>query len=324
MMSLQDLDKKQLVSVFCNDGEKISFKNDNLVVCDKFGKLKLQITCYRILILFVVGGFTLTSGIIQKSHKFAFPIFLLTNSLKVYEKFGYKLQGNVILRRKQYEHQDDIELAKFFVKNKIKNQLYVLKSRRNKSEYIDITISKIQNYLQKLDVFKGNLYELLSIEANVAKIYFKAQFDNFQWQGRKPRVKLDYVNSCLDIGYSVLFNFIESMLEIFGFDVFCGVLHKEFYMRKSLVCDFVEPFRSIIDIQVRKSINLRQFVEEDFTKVNMSYQLKWTQNKKYTQIFLAAILKYKKEIFLFTQSYYRSFMKGKDPALYNIFSLDNK
>ena len=157
MMSLQDLDKKQLVSVFCNDGEKISFKNDNLVVCDKFGKLKLQITCYRILILFVVGGFTLTSGIIQKSHKFAFPIFLLTNSLKVYEKFGYKLQGNVILRRKQYEHQDDIELAKFFVKNKIKNQLYVLKSRRNKSEYIDITISKIQNYLQKLDVFKGNL-----------------------------------------------------------------------------------------------------------------------------------------------------------------------
>ena len=33
---------------------------------------------------------------------------------------------------------------------------------------------------------------------------------------------------------------------------------KEFYMRKSLVCDLVEPLRPIIDQQVKKSINLKK------------------------------------------------------------------
>lgn len=42
-------------------------------------------------------------------------------------------------------------------------------------------------------------------------------------------------------------------------DVYCGVLHTMFYMRKSLVCDVMEPFRAIVDEQVKKSLNLGQF-----------------------------------------------------------------
>ena len=37
-------------------------------------------------------------------------------------------------------------------------------------------------------------------------------------------------------------------------DVYCGVLHTMFYMRKSLVCDVMEPFRAIVDEQVKKSL----------------------------------------------------------------------
>ena len=37
-------------------------------------------------------------------------------------------------------------------------------------------------------------------------------FDNVQWNGRKPRIKSDYVNVVLDIGYTMLFNIVDAML----------------------------------------------------------------------------------------------------------------
>lgn len=119
----------------------------------------------------------------------------------------------------------------------------------------------------------------------MAKLYFKHEFDCVDWKGRKPRIKSDYVNSILDIGYSMLFNVIDSLLDLFGFDVYCGVLHKEFYMRKSLVCDLMEPFRPIIDTQIRKSINLKQFSESDFNFRNGAYVLNWDFNKNMCQFF---------------------------------------
>ena len=39
MMSTRDFEHKQIAFVFTADGEKISFKNDNLIVTDKDGKV---------------------------------------------------------------------------------------------------------------------------------------------------------------------------------------------------------------------------------------------------------------------------------------------
>ena len=69
MMTLPDFEKKQIVFIFLSLGEKISFANDNLVVKTKDDKIKLQTTCYRIFMLCIVGSFTLTTGVIQRSHK---------------------------------------------------------------------------------------------------------------------------------------------------------------------------------------------------------------------------------------------------------------
>ncbi len=320
MMSLPEFSKKQVVFVFLTLGEKVSFGNDNLIVKDIYGKIRLQCTCYRIYMLCIVGSFTLTSGIIQRSHKFAFPIYLLTNSFKVYDKLGSKMEGNVVLRRKQYAY-NSLDLAKQIVINKIENQNSVLISKRQKSKELTLAVDRIQSFISLIKLQKLGLHELLSYEGNSAKIYFSNHFDSFEWNGRKPRIKHDYVNACLDIGYSMLFNFVEVLLDMYGFDVYCGVLHKEFYMRKSLVCDIVEPFRPIIDIQVKKSINLKQFKKEDFNNIGGSYKLKWDYNKKYVSIFLQSILEYKEDIFLYIQSYYRNFMKGNPAELYQAFKL---
>lgn len=137
----------------------------------------------------------------------------------------------------------------------------------------------------------------------------------------REKAKNDYINSTLDIGYTVLFNFMDALLRIYGFDTYCGVLHRQFYMRKSLVCDVMEPFRAIVDHQIRKSINLQQCAEEDFQLVDHRYLLKWKENQKYIQFLMKGILQYKMDIFVYVQQFYRAFMKQKDAKDYPVFEM---
>ena len=137
-------------------------------------------------------------------------------------------------------------------------------------------------------------------------------------------VKNDYVNSTLDIGYTILFNILDALLNVYGFDTYCGILHRQFYMRKSLVCDFIEPFRILIDRQVKKSINLGQCSIDDFELINHKYLLKWKKNNDYVRFLLEPILNNRRALFLYVQTYYRAFMKQKAIKDYPVFSLEEK
>ena len=90
-------------------------------------------------------------------------------------------------------------------------------------------------------------------------------------------------------------------------------------MRKSLVCDLIEPFRPIIDHTTRKAINLGQLKPEDFRQQNKRFVLDWKNSKKYTGIYLTEIMKRKEDIFLYIQGYYRAFMKKKAANDFPVF-----
>lgn len=139
----------------------------------------------------------------------------------------------------------------------------------------------------------------MGLEGNAARIYFDQNFDNVKWNGRRPRVKDNAVNAVLDIGYTLLFNFIDSMLTLYGFDTYRGVLHTEFYLRKSLTCDLVEPFRPLVDWQVRKALNLGQIKEEHFNISNGRYLLDIRYNKDYVKFLMKPIMDRKTDIFLY-------------------------
>lgn len=71
-----------------------------------------------------------------------------------------------------------------------------------------------------------------------------------------PRTRADIPNLLMDIGYTFIYNFVEANLNLYGFDIYKGFYHQLFFERKSLVCDLVEPFRCLIDKQIRKMYNL--------------------------------------------------------------------
>lgn len=320
-MSTRDFEYKQIAFVFTTDGEKISFKNDNLIVTDKDGKVKHQSTCYRLFALFICGDFCLTSGVLERSKKFGFTIVFMTPNLRITSIMPAKAEGNVLLRKKQYAY-DKTEIASHVIANKIHNQTFLLKKKRKKTEEEKKVIAKLEQY--EKDVLQPNLTakEIMGIEGISAKLYFKTLFANCNWHSRQPRVKNDITNTLMDIGYTILFNIVNALLEMYGFDVYVGILHTQFFHRKSLVCDLEEPFRPIIDNAILKAMNLGQINEKDFWRNQNQYILPWKNSKKYIGIILEALFEYKNEIFIYLQSYYRAFMRDKLIKEFPVFYME--
>lgn len=319
MISAPDFNKKQIVIVMIRFGDKLSFSNDNIVVKDKDGKTKHKSSCFKLFLLIVVGEITITSGLLRRAKKYGFSICMMTYSCKIYQMLNNMGEGNTILRKKQYSYEG-LDLGKHIINNKILSQRNMMLKKRATLLFDDYLIEILDKYSKS--VLKAEtLSEIMGYEGAAAKLYFECIFNNVPWQGRKPRIKCDYVNAVLDIGYTLLFSFVEAIVNSFGFDIYQGILHRCYYMRKSLICDLIEPMRPLIDYTIRKAINLGRITEKDFNNYKGRWVLKYEENAKYMEMLLEPIVHRKDDIFLFLQKYYRAFMKNLDPADFPVFEV---
>jgi len=317
MLSLPDFREKQIIFIESYQAKNIKFKNDNLTV-EEDGKITNQVSCFKIFCVFIIGEISITSVLINKLLKYGISIFLMNQNFKVYTTIGCQTEGNYLLRRRQYSCDKQLGISSHIVRNKISNQMSLLKSIRNKNDENKKSIESLDALLEKIEAVKDN-QELLGIEGNASKIFFQDYFEAIKWYRRTPRTKHDIPNLLLDIGYTFLFNFIDCHLRLYGFDTYIGFYHKLYFQRKSLVCDLVEPFRCIIDRALRKAYNLKQIDESDFEFRMNQFVLNYKYGRKYTKIFLEAIMEEKEEVFTYIQSFYRAFMReGRDLPEYLI------
>jgi len=307
MLSYPDFKQKQIVFAFVSRGDKLFFRNDNIVIKNDEG-IRHQSSAYKLFALFIVGNMSITTGLLQRAKRFGFSLFLMTHSFRLYGSLLSGIEGNFLLRGKQYRYTGD-EIARYLVENKINHQIEQLQKHRNKSEELKKVIEKLKSYHQSIADTKPSSQDLLGIEGSASKLYFKHMFDNIEWQGRQPRAKRDIANVLLDIGYTLLFHMVDALLSVYGFDTYKGVYHKEFYQRKSLVTDIMEPFRPYIDMRIRKAFNRGEINTIHFVKVNGQYTLSYKASKPYIGFMLSEIISHKDMMFLFVQRYYRAFMK---------------
>ncbi len=307
MLTLPDLKAKQILFIQTEHGAKnrLFFKNENLVF-EKNDKIVNQASCHKVLSVFIIGDFSLTSGLIMGCGKRAVSLFLLNHNFKTYASINSKADGNYLLKSIQYSIKPDCELkiSKEIVENKIKNQMKLLQDAdklSNKNQFNKI-IKNIR-LVKKTE-------ELLGLEGSFSKIFFKEYFSETGWFRREPRTKVDVPNLLLDMGYTLLFNFVDSLLLLFGFDTYKGCYHKLFFQRKSLVCDIVEPFRSVIEKSLLKAYHLSQINEKDFFVKKGRYFLSYEKNQKYAKIFMDVIMNHKESLYLYVQKFYRFMMKN--------------
>ena len=324
MMSLPDFCYKQIiVHVAGGSGERLKFRADNIILEDADGNVLVQHSCHRIFALFIVGEVSLTSVLIRQCTSFGFPIVLLGRNMRPIANIHCGAEGNTLLRMKQYQLNDAqaLKIAKELVRQKIVNQTLLLHALR----HLAVEDRAAINGLEKLDVNSAkSTQELLGIEGTASRIFFTAYFRPLGWKRREPRCKQDIYNLLLDIGYTYLFQFIAALLSLYGFDLYCGVYHRFFFQRMSLVCDMVEPFRCIIDRRLRKAYNLGQIIPDDFSFQNGHWNLEWKKQARYISLFLKDILEEKEQIFSFCQNYYRWFIRDCPPKNFPIYRIGEK
>lgn len=304
MMSLPDFQEKQILFIEARYGVEnaLQFQNDN-VLYKKDGRNTSRLSCFKVFAIFIIGNFTMTSSLVKKCKQYGISLFLLSDNFLTYAEINSGLESNFILRDKQYKFEKEFEMAKMLVQNKIINQIHLLKE---KNKTIDST-KEIAEAKEKIKKAKDEK-ELLGIEGNYSKNFFSEYFKMMDWIRRSPRTKFDINNVLLDIGYTFLFNFMDALLRLYGFDVYKGFYHKLFFQRKSLVCDVMEPFRCLIDKQILKSNNLGQINRLDFRYENRKYTLNFDAQRKYVKIFLEEIMKNKEEMFNYVRDFYRFFV----------------
>jgi CRISPR-associated protein Cas1 len=322
MMSKSDFVEKKIVIVNSLKSEKLSFSNDNILVKDEDEVTLHQSSCHNLLAVYVIGNFTITSILIDKAKKYGFSFFVLSPNLRTKCSILNGLDGNTLLHRKQYGYAGS-EIGQRIILNKVQNQKNLLKKERQKDELLNLTISNLDKCIDALSCSELDRPKIMAVEGFAAKQFFACYYQKLDWDGRRPRAKNDPINTSLDIGYSMLFNYVDAIMKMYDFDSYVGVLHTEFYKRKSLVCDMMEPFRCMIDEATRKSFNYKTFSSDDFEVINNRYNLRHVADSKYQRMYLSTLVEHKTDFFEYIQSYYRWFMKGKDLKEFPVFIYDD-
>lgn len=322
MFTLKDVETRSIFVINCIEERALQVESGQLLLKDTEKDKKLtKLPFQKILALFIIGHITITTALIDKCTKYGIPLIVMKPNFRPVFFFSITAEANYLLRQKQHKLDvNDMSIPKILVKNKIRNQLQLLINTRKKSELIEIAKAHCTSCIEQVE-FANELNNIMGIEGRAAKYFFSAYFEDYGWQVRRPRTKCDTINATLDIGYTILFNYIEAYLRLFGFDPYIGVYHRLWFKRKSLICDLVEPFRCIIDRQVRKSFNTGQFKASDYKLYKNEYILKREKNSDYTKVFYDILIEYKTDVFKYIRDYYRFFMQSKSIKQQPVFEI---
>lgn len=320
MFTNKDIEYRTVYVINCVKDRTLRVSNGELLLEESADERKTltKLPFQKILALFVIGHISITTPLIEKCKQFNVALVVMKPSLRPVFYWANSAEANFLLRQKQYAYSEG-DIGRWLVSNKIHNQLTLLQKTR-KTDQLTIQAKNIcNNALGDLQIGNCDYKRIMGIEGLASKAFFQAYYQDFGWQCRRPRTKCDVINATLDIGYTILFNYVECFVRMFGFDIYIGVLHRLWFKRKSLICDLVEPFRCIIDHTIRSAFNRNQFSEKDFQLKNGEYQLKLGKNADYAKVFFDALIPYKTDVFKYVQSYYRCFMQKKQITEYPKF-----
>ncbi|MBQ9715435.1 MAG: type II CRISPR-associated endonuclease Cas1 [Clostridia bacterium] len=93
-------------------------------------------------------------------------------------------------------------------------------------------------------------------EGHAAKVYFNCLFQDGQSRGSGG-----FVNDCLNYGYTILLSAFNREIVSCGYLTQIGIWHKNEFNEFNLACDFMEPFRIVVD---KKAFALKE--GDDFKK----------------------------------------------------------
>jgi CRISPR-associated protein Cas1 len=234
-------------------------------------------------------------AIVSFSHKGASPalmgycadksisIAFLTQSGRFRARITGKNNGNVLLRKRQYQLSENesyaTRIARNFIIGKIYNHKWMIE-RVTRDYPLRVDVAKFKEVSAHLSFIMRevrkceDLEQLRGWEGQAATSYYQLfdqmilqQKEDFYFRSRTRRPALDNVNAMLSFAYTLLAREMAAALESVGLDAYVGFLHRDRPGRESLALDVMEELRSIyVDRFVLALINKRIVKRNDFIK----------------------------------------------------------
>lgn len=207
----------------------------------------------------------------------------LTPGGRFLARLSGRVQGNVLLRKKQYEvsekNEASVPIAACFLLGKIANCRKVIeRAVRDHALLVDVQALNqasmaLKSILSVIPECK-TIGELMAFEGSAGKIYFSVfnhlilhQREDFSFAERTRRPPLDNMNALLSFLYTLLTNEVASALEAVGLDPYVGFLHQDRPGRPSLALDLMEELRPVFADRLGLSlVNRKQITAKGFTQ----------------------------------------------------------
>ena len=253
-------------------GSYLGIRNGNIFLKDKDGNTKKWGLFERnIGEVQLVSGNTVSTGLLTSlgfwnidvlvCTKNGFPVAMLKN-LDSDNANAKTVIGQV----KAQENGKGFQIAKELVKAKIKGSNLVLIKNGLRPDYSGI------DYVEDLNESNPVLFrrKLLSIEGKQSELYFRQIFDLFPREirpvNRKCFKAYDGVNNTFNLAYTLLKYKCHRALLSAHLQPFIGYLHQVQFGRPSLVCDFMEVYRYLVDsflIDYCKTLKPKDFTTKE-------------------------------------------------------------
>lgn len=175
-----------------------------------------------------------------------------------------RLGSTTRIRKCQLEASLDaraVQSVKKWLGEKLGNQADFIrdlkKHRAQHGDYLTEKVDKIETLRAAIAALDAPALDtsvagtMQGLEGTAGRLYFEALSyvlpAAWQFNGRSNRPAQDPFNAFLNYAYGVLYARVEKALMLAGLDPYVGFLHRDDYNHKSLVYDFIEPYRAWAD-----------------------------------------------------------------------------
>lgn len=227
-------------------------KSGERLIITKNGKTLLEMPVLQAENISLIGNVQITAQAMHMLMERGVDISHFSYGGKYLGHTAAESSKNIFLRFAQYQYylneSKRLKLARAIVDNKIKNQIFIIKSQRwtgsNYNWHSDV--AQMEKYRDSLEKRKTP-NEILGTEGICSNIYFgvfgKMLKGDILFSGRNRRPPKDPANAIISLTYTFLTKEICTALDSESFETYLGFLHGIRYGRKSLALDIVEEFR---------------------------------------------------------------------------------
>lgn len=273
---------------------------------DKDKPVKVNhIAAHKITSFVMSKGAALSTDAIALALKHNIDIVVVDNFGHPMGRFWHsKLGSTTKIRKAQLQaSMDDVSLKwiKTWLGQKLENQADFLQSlkkhRKNLHGFLDKKSEAILDFREKIKTADAENVSQVDEsfrgwEGSAGRHYFeslsKCMPEAFAFKGRSFRPANDEFNAMLNYAYGILYSRIERALMLAGLDPYIGFMHRDDYNTKSLVFDYIEPYRIHADRFVFRLFTGKKIKKTFFEELAKGYSL----NKEGKEFFVAPYLEY--------------------------------